>query len=785
MNVANGNVIFMLPGAGYRFSGIAPSPGLPLYFNTGAVGLPGDFTGGLGLGSGWSCLLGTRVDFPAPDTAVFTGADGARHHFSETGGTWEPQVGSSLELVPSGSGWIVTDGLRQELHLDTQGRCTKIASAQGNECTVQWNGSTPVGLTEASGRPCSVALVGGKLDSMTIDGPMTWNYTYDAQGRLDGVDVSGVGSTSLAYDAQGLIASITDASNHTWQFDYYTSGVWAGRIETITNPAGDVESYSYTLKPDSFLTKLVGTRGETWRFFHDDSPPHALIRWRDGRGELWKRQYDADMRVVADTDPLGQRTEFRYDAEGNLDLRTPPSGNASSFSYDARGNVRTASRAGLQQEFVYGDPENPDLPTLRYEPADTSGNRAATHYSYYGFNDGPGNGALMGKLKSVVDPNGVETRFEYGNSGFIRSIAEGPLGSTGGVELRYDLGLLPVYEDLGGQSVPSHFPALPPLPSGINGELEQLELDPLATDWRGLHDSIDLAVASPLAGTGGAESSLVEVDATRDHYGRVDSATVATDEPLFGSAAAPGTQITRSYQTAYHDGSTDPRMVITSPEGDVVTTRVDDAGRVIGLVAAGASGESLTLDLARRADGRISSLTRSDGVTGWFTYEPDGQPDVVIYSRNGVRFLTLIHDYDAAGLLETATEYTSSGSVTKQYDYDSQKRLTSELLTYSDGTSLQLVYTYDAGGNRRTLERLEDGVAVEINVYHYDLDDPVVYESANNRLMWVERLDGAGTLLEREWYFYDNRFGNVSRVVRNQEGSSLFAGTGFRYGSSG
>ena len=92
-------------------------------------------------------------------------------------------------------------------------------------------------------------------------------------------------------------------------------------------------------------------------------------------------------------------------------------------------------------------------------------------------------------------------------------------------------------------------------------------------------------------------------------------------------------------------------------------------------------------------------------------------------------------------------------------------------------------YEYDQAGNRT---KKTDWVNNREIVYHYDLEDPASYGSANIRLMYCETFDSSGgyDLTSTTWYYY-NDVGNVTRVVTNEAGMQDYSSTRLVYGKNG
>jgi len=114
------------------------------------------------------------------------------------------------------------------------------------------------------------------------------------------------------------------------------------------------------------------------------------------------------------------------------------------------------------------------------------------------------------------------------------------------------------------------------------------------------------------------------------------------------------------------------------------------------------------------------------------------------------------------------------------FGYDHRGRLTSEYRTViaANGGAgwYTLSYTYDLGGNRLTKV---DDLHGTTDVYHYDLENPALYGSKNNRLMYIETADDAGPVSKT--YYYYNDHGNVERIATKTEGQDQIAVTRMVY----
>ncbi len=166
----------------------------------------------------------------------------------------------------------------------------------------------------------------------------------------------------------------------------------------------------------------------------------------------------------------------------------------------------------------------------------------------------------------------------------------------------------------------------------------------------------------------------------------------------------------------------DSRYVIASSTG--IKTYSYDAN---GNLESQTDGNGHTTKHEYGPDNEQTKVTKADGSTAETGYDANGQVisqtdgdgHTTKYKRNVLGEVTEVIDplsrttkkeYDAAGNL---TSLTDSSGRTTTYHYDAARRLTKQ--TYSDGTTPDVEYEYDADGNRI---KMVDGTGT--STYHYD-----------------------------------------------------------------
>lgn len=288
------------------------------------------------------------------------------------------------------------------------------------------NGVPVVFVTRAAGNAYSFVVSGATYQSQDpdindklieiVDGSGTrigWTYTvaaddaierYNASGKLVSItDRRGMkqlltysdSTTATAVAPKpGLLIQVADSFNHSLKFIYDS----AGRISTMTDPAGAQYTYHYDSNNDLMNVAYPGGRSKTYRYNEQaytagTTVPHALTGIVDENAVRYASYYyNAQGKAVAEqhagsvdqyslnyddagtttiTDPLGstRTTSFTtifgvakatgqsqpggagcgsasstvtYDANGNLASRTDWNGTQTTYTYDLSRNLETS-----------------------------------------------------------------------------------------------------------------------------------------------------------------------------------------------------------------------------------------------------------------------------------------------------------------------------------------------------------------------------------------------------------------------------------------------------------
>ncbi|MCV2369752.1 RHS repeat-associated core domain-containing protein [Roseateles oligotrophus] len=246
-----------------------------------------------------------------------------------------------------------------------------------------------------------------QLTSITDRNNNIVNLSYSGGQLRSIVDNYGRGF-SLSYYSNKKLRAVTDSLGRSTGFTYDSSGA---QLLKITDPLGRAMQYSYNFLFQ--LTSKTDKDGRTYRYaYNNDSPVgvtdgagRALFsmsnpgNWatsdtalaqnmvrqylpnttslKDGRGNVWRYQYDANGYVVrrtapdgaswsttydpgtlmpaTQTDPNGRVSSYQYDGQGNLVQRTDAMGNVTRYSYEAVFNqlISSTDANGRVSNYAY------------------------------------------------------------------------------------------------------------------------------------------------------------------------------------------------------------------------------------------------------------------------------------------------------------------------------------------------------------------------------------------------------------------------------------------------
>ena len=160
-------------------------------------------------------------------------------------------------------------------------------------------------------------------------------YLWNGAGRLVEVMAHGGNGLTLGYDATGFLMTVTDTRRRQIRF---TKGP-NGKVQTITEPDGDVHRYEYD--SDGNLLTFTDAACNTVRYAYDDL--HNLVGITDADGQSWQMGYDERGRLAWYSEPADDEGDagwqVEYQPSEAKTLKRDAEGNTFTYWYNENGNI--------------------------------------------------------------------------------------------------------------------------------------------------------------------------------------------------------------------------------------------------------------------------------------------------------------------------------------------------------------------------------------------------------------------------------------------------------------
>ncbi|HXY73078.1 MAG TPA: RHS repeat-associated core domain-containing protein [Actinomycetota bacterium] len=562
---------------------------------------------------------------------------------------------------PLGHGWI--DSYDMSVTVDRSTGDATVTLANGSAVTFEpvaggWAAPPRVlaTLTGDTSSGFSLALLDGTVYG--FDGAGTLTRETDRNGYV----------TTMGY-ASGRLATVTDAEGRTMSFQYDPSGL----LQHVSAAGGTV-TFAYDAGDD--LTEATDVAGGTWQFTYDGS--HLMTAMTDPDGNTTHTTYDGSSRVTAQTDPRGLTTSFAYQPDQTT--TTGPTGSVTVYAFFHNQLVSLTKGNGTSGQATW---------SYTYDPA-TLGLASATDPDgrvWSGTYDAAGN------LLTSTDGLGRVDSYTYNSFGEILTALDASHVTTTNT-YDSDGNLLSTSRPLVGAHtrwVTTYLRADSAHPDDTTGTK-----DPDGNLWKYGYDAYGNVVkkTDPLGNV--------------TTYG-YDALGRPTDMVTPRGYAIGGTPADFRWRYGYDalgdlTSTTDPLGETTTSkydaDGNLVSTR-DPLGRVIRF--------------AYDPDGEASTITRADGTKLTETYDHAGD----LATRTDALHHTTSYTYDALDRMTSTTDplgrqtsfgYDGAGNLTSVtdplhrttgYGYNRGGELTS--ISYSDGVTPDVTFTYDPTGLRATM----------------------------------------------------------------------------------
>jgi len=542
---------------------------------------------------------------------------------------------------------------------DERGCLVVIEQPDGTSLDVTYNDFGQVtGYTEPGGAVSELVYdERGLLTQSTNPLGGVMSYGYDSHDRISSVTDDEGNPEYYERDALGRTTQITYADGAKVTLEYNSFG----QVVRAVAPTG-VEEY---VKHDSFGRQIERGRNNIPEVRSEYAPLGSLapfdqpVKQVSALGRVVSMQYDAKGRVIARTTaantPDSTTKHMTYDGAGRLISETDPAGRTVLYNYDKRGRrTQTTTALNHTTTVVY------DAAGHKLSETDPAGN--ITQWTY----------DSLGRELTKTNANGEVTTREYDAAGHLITLTD------------------------------------------AKGNVHHFEYDLMGNQTALIYPD-DSKETSTYDTSGLTLNFTNRAGATRtfeyDNRGRE-----------IHSEWSDGTQtVTKAYDAA-------GRMILEDNGVSRISFTYDASGRLASqvqdiseIVSDGAfDPEPRTVTYSYNDDGERTTLGYPDGSFVKYDYEAHGWLSRVLAEGSEPPLAT--YEYDAVG---NPTQMPRENTVITAKAFDDENKITSIIDSVANQDPLnQLNYTYDEVGNRTEVERIlnsDGGVAVQTQEkYSYD-----------------------------------------------------------------
>jgi RHS repeat-associated protein len=589
-------------------------------------------------------------------------------------------------------------------------------------------------IVDRNGNTTTLNYSGGTLSTVTDTYGRTLTFTYNAQNHLSSVKDPDGRVTQFQYDSTGhLLTGITDPNGNTIQYTYNT----LYQVTTKVDKAGRTFRYQYS----NFLPVAVNDSSNTgpatlsnpgnWA---TNSGQLALSQLRvytpatttntDGRGNLWRYQYDSNGYLTQTTAPDGATTKYTYDATTlQLASLTDADGNTTTYAYDSEGNrIKMTDALGHVTTYTFE-------PVFNNMTSMTDPLGRTTSYGY----DGNGDRILE------TDPLSQTRSWTYDAHGNVLTATDKNSHTT---TYLYDAAgnLIKVTDPIGNQTNMTY--------DAVGNMLSRTDANSHTTSYQ--YDGLN-RLTIQTDPTGHTDQTIYDGESNRtqtiDRNGHTRSYQYDLRQRLIKTTDAAGNAETYGY-----DGN-DNRTSLTDRDSHTTTYAYDVQNRLIKVTDA--LGDMTTT--AYDAVGNMTGITDANGHTTTNTYDAlnrrasttDAASETTLYQYDTGTFSGCSPPCGATPGSSLVTGQTDANGKVIYYKYDALDRLIrvvrkvgsiSDTITAADAVT---IFTYDAVGNRLTLTE-PDGNTV---TWQYDSDNRRTKETNAAGDVTTTTYDGVGNVI--------------------------------------
>ena len=674
---------------------------------------------------------------------------------------------------------------------DRQGRLNQVAYQTGDFVKVLYDETT--GLVNALEKKDGVTkyeYVRGETGLITkavIEGPRGIQQQEILSSQSGGIRVRSTNSqghvTEEAYTSSGLLASYTDAANHTVTYSYDD----LNRLDRVNYPDDSSVTYSYlgqssliirTVLPNGAVIEktyndhkqLVKVSGpgtqETSYSYNAMGLPQKIVQGKDKK-RATTLTYDERGFLTAERDALGRTTKYQRDLQGRLTGITDPLGRNQEFQYNQYGQIKNVLQASQP---VLSRTYNQQLQMTK----ETNSRGLTTHFAY----------SPQGAIQAITYPKGIKEGFEYDQHGDLAAKID---ADGNRITLNRD------DNDEAGSTKDKKADAPTKQYDPLGNLIKEVASDGSSTQWQ--YDPMNRLQRILFPGgetheygydRSGNLISEKDIRGNHKHYaydqaGNLTNVRLPSGEQITydldpqgtGSVLAAHTSDGRTYQYQYDIGR---RLVQTTlPWGEQIRYTYDVIDRLTQKSSSTGSSVSYQYD----AFDRMTHSKSSDGDKQEFIYGARGNL-ITIKGPQSEKHLTynefgelisekyplikktIHYAYDQQG---NRTSLEIPGHLIVRYQYDSQGNLTH--IGYGQKQPDQIIrLSYNFQNRKKTVE-YPNGVSIG---YHY---------TPSNLLDQITFFNPEGQAIRRQEYEYDG-LKRITKITDSQGPSKQF-----RYDANG
>lgn len=792
-------------------------------------------------GFGWSGPYSAHLVVSGEKATVYQD-NGSAVAFFQSGAEYTQGGWDQARLAKEGSNYIYTLPDQSKLEFNSEGRLTKETERNGNSNTMTYNASHQLetvtdgdsrtlkfkynaeglveSVTDPLGHVVKYAYLSKQLASVTIEGKVRWEFTYETPHLLTTIKDGRGHSIANKYDASHRAIEQTMAGHvRKWKYNAVPS-----TETTINEPNGSetVETFNAAGEP----TKIVRAKGvlgvETTTEYEYNAETYTRKKLIDPNKHITEYTYDTADNKITEKDPNLDERKWEYDTKHNVLKETTPEGETTTIKRNASGEPETVERpVGTETqktEYKYGEHgeltevKDPLLHVTKYA-YDAAGDRESetdpeSDVRKWKYNSDSQvveeispRGFItkierdeQGRPKKIVDPLTHTTEYKYDGNGNVESETDGNLHTTkyeyneenlrtkvtepNGivVETGYDSeGQMTSHKDGNLHTWEYKRNQLEQVTEEVNpllkttkkkyekaGNLETLE-DPEKHTTTYTYDESDRLKTIKYSTGKPSEATFA--------YNKDSKVVKMTDET--GTTENTWDKLDRL--TAYKDGAgktvkyeynlNDQPTKIEYPNAKTITRAYDKAGRLESVT----DWNSKITSFKYNADSQPTATVFPAGTENEDTYaynEADQMTEVAMKGPLGATLGKLVYERDADGQVKKTTTSVLPGPATSEDKYDENNRLVEDNAQ---------AYEYDKANNPTKIEGK--------GTYTYNEADQLKEGPETSKYTYNEdgqRTETAPKTGPATKYTYDQA-GNLSTVKRLHEGETSEINDSYTY----